>query len=238
MTGATSVTVPDLTATGYIEAASLWADSIHVAGNQPTITLTDENAAADVGRSDIVVNSGFTNFLKYDDDGTNPFYFMFHSFGGSNIPEAEVGTGATNDIPADAETNAEFIGNSTGGYSGAFVEGNLAGGDASDVDWFEFPISDFGVSPDSTWSIGGACSAQRIGSGLRVLNLTLEDQAGGEIHSANESPDESATFGDGGKAFPSGSVTSLLLKVSAGSQDADVAGDYYRCGVVLIPPDA
>lgn len=167
--------------------------------------------------------------------GNNPFYYFFHSFGGSNIPEAEEGTGS-NDISDDAESNVEFIGNSTGGFSGAFVEGNLPGG--TDVDWFKFPIADFGVTPDSTWTISGACSAQRIGSGLRVLNLTLEDQEGSEIHSANETPDESASFGDGGKAFPSGTVTDLLLKVSAGSLDDNVEGDYYRCGVVLVPPDA
>jgi hypothetical protein len=166
--------------------------------------------------------------------GTNPFYYFFHSFGGSNVPEAEIASG-DNDTPETAESNPEFFGTSQGGSTGAFVEGNLDV--ISDVDWFEFDIANgFGVTPDADWTIAGACSAQRMGSGLRNLTLHLETDGGTEIHEAVETADESATFGDMGKAFPSGNVTSLLLKVSANQQDPEVSSTHYRCGVVLVAP--
>jgi len=161
---------------------------------------------------------------------TNPFHYFFHSFGGSNDVEADE---AGNNMKTGAESFAP--GMSTGGSDGFFVAGDFL--DTDDVDWFELDLTGNGITADSTYTIGGACSATRIGSGATV-QFSVEQDDGTVVHSATETAAESANFGDDGKPFPSGTVDSLFLKVETTAQSADVSGAYYQCGVVFIAPES
>jgi hypothetical protein len=102
---------------------------------------------------------------------------------------------------------------------------------AGDVDYFAV-----GAKPVAGDAVFATCSAQRAGSGLRGLKLTLLD---GDTMmpipgaTATETADATASLGNMGAAL--GTTTNVVLKVEA-TQDTNVKGTYYSCGVVFIPP--
>ncbi|MBK8256398.1 MAG: pre-peptidase C-terminal domain-containing protein [Polyangiaceae bacterium] len=156
--------------------------------------------------------------------GGNNFYYVLHYRSGSNPVEA---ADATNNMQATPELLPTL--QSGGGFDGGFIAGdiNMAG----DVDFYELE-----ATPNAGDNVFATCSAQRIGSGLRNLKLTLIDGDTGmaiPTATATESATASASLGDMGAAL--GNTTKVLLKVEA-TQDAVVKGTYYQCGVVFIPP--
>lgn len=160
--------------------------------------------------------------------GGNSFYFVLHYRGGSNPVEAgDVDAMTNNNDLAKAEALEALM--SGGNYPGSFVAGDITAGD---VDYF-----DIGAKPNAaTDLLYSTCSAWRIGSGLRNLKLTVYDKDTGMAitgATATETADGVATLGENGVAL--GGATNVVLKVEA-TQDPNVKGTYYQCGVVFIPP--
>ncbi len=152
------------------------------------------------------------------------FYFFDAIAGGSNPVEAN---DAGNDAPAGAEV-VTFKADS--GNQRGYFEGDLLKSGA-DTDWW--------VSTVPTGVGGGKmyvfCGAQSSGSGLRNFKTELFSDAG-TTAIANGSQVEPVdgvyikdltTPADGAK---------LYIKLSAGSQAADVSSTFYRCGVLFQAP--
>lgn len=155
--------------------------------------------------------------------GANPFYFVYHYLTGSNDVETDDAGNNTANTPEPLDSAQ-----SQGGYQGSFVAGNILPG--GDVDHFLI-----GATPNSGDLVAATCTAQRVGSGLRNLKLTLLDGATGNPipgATATETDTETANLGNG---VALGSTTSVILKVEA-EQDGTVLGNFYSCGVVFIPP--
>lgn len=161
---------------------------------------------------------------------TNPFYYVLHYRSGSNPVEA-------GDIDPIVDNNntiakAELLPTlmSGGGFEGGFISGDITLGD---VDYYELE-----AIPAAGDLVFATCSAQRSGSGLRNLKLTvLDGDTGMPITgaTATETADDTANLGNDGIDLKG--ATKVILKVEA-TQDATVLGTYYSCGVVFIPPAA
>jgi hypothetical protein len=147
----------------------------------------------------------------------NDFYFVRHLPRWGNPVELETGVGA-NDTPATAEPLKQS-------NAGLYIEGDLAMG-AQDVDHFIVTVPSGKVAKAS-------CGAQRVGSGLRGLKLSL--LAMDESLLATDIP-ESETYSPRVSITPFKDDTEVVLKVKASSQDPMVAGTFYRCGVRFIEP--
>jgi hypothetical protein len=158
----------------------------------------------------------------------NPFYFLLHYRSGSNPVEAGDVDAMTNNNTVMTAEPLEAL-ETGGGFPGSFVAGDI--GAPGDVDYFAI-----GAKPNAGDLVFSTCSAQRIGSGLRNLKLTILNAANGMPISgatATETATASASLGDMGADL--GGATDVILKVEA-TQDANVKGTYYQCGVVFIPP--
>lgn len=151
--------------------------------------------------------------------GANDFYLVRHYVGWGNPLELEVGVGA-NDTPATAEPIAL---DAVDGY----IEGDLAM-NAQDVDHFVATV------PAGVTKVSASCGAQRYGSGLRGLKLSLLASDGTPL-SASASDVESETHYPGVSGVPLGNATEVLLKVEATAQDPQVAEAFYQCGIHFKP---
>lgn len=161
--------------------------------------------------------------------GGNNFYYVYHYRNGSNPAEkGDVDMSTNNNTLATAETLKANT--STGGYAGGFISGDITAGD---VDYFVLESK-----PDTGDMVFATCSAQRAGSGLRGLKLTLIDaDTGANIPGATATETDSASASLGNMGAALGNTTNVALKVETTmGQDANVAGTYYSCGVVFIPP--
>jgi hypothetical protein len=166
------------------------------------------------------------------DVGSNPFYFLIHYGSGSNPLEQEISSAmATNNTAGVAEPLEAFP--TTGGGTGYFVAGTLW--DDNDVDWYSF--DNVAASGDV---LRATCSAQRSGSGLRGLRLTVTNAAGETLSGGQASAETGAvggesSLGEDGIAVPA-SDTTLKLKIEATSaSDPNIVGKYYQCGVSFGP---
>lgn len=162
----------------------------------------------------LVLAANGTNFGP-----ANPFYFVLHNGGSSNPVEKD-------DVVNSVELTPEALTKAQGTQS-FFVEGNLTAAPA-DLDYFSM------IVPAGQVKASIACGAQRSGSGLRTFKVSLHKQdpmtkaltalakgSGTETVSADLLvQDIAVTAGD-----------TVVLKLEAGSQDALVTGDFYRCGV-------
>src|SRR5262249_33847651 len=145
-------------------------------------------------------------------------------FGGTFYANPVEAAEMANDVPATAEalmpqTNAD-------GTTSYFVEGDIT--TPTDLDHFAMDV------PAGTTKVSAFCSAQRDGSGLRGFKTELLDANGVTLTGGLVTEDPAQDLGVSQIPFPTG-ATKLLLKLSAGSQDATVTGTYYRCGVTFAP---
>jgi hypothetical protein len=154
--------------------------------------------------------------------GPNDFYVARHYGAGSNPVEMY---DAYNGDSLGAE--ALSLSDNADGTFSFFIDGDIT---AAGVDMDHFAI-EAAPTGDLT-KVSVACSAQRRGSGLRGLTFQLLDAEGVALPSAasTEGPDEDASLAD--IDIPAG-ARSLLLRVSAESQEPNVTSTFYRCGVHL-----
>ena len=145
----------------------------------------------------------------------NPFYFVLHNGGGSNPVEKEK-VPLANDMTAMAEVLTVAMGTQS-----FFVEGDvtLAG---TDVDFFSMTV------PAGMTKANMICGAQRSGSGLRGLKMSLIGMDGMTvIKTGVETADKDLLFQD----LNVTAGEKVYLKVEAGMQDPAVTSTFYRCGV-------
>jgi Bacterial pre-peptidase C-terminal domain len=151
--------------------------------------------------------------------GPNDFYFLRYDVGWGNPLEAEKGSGA-NDTPDKAEAFA-------GSGSDVYVEGDLSSA-PQDVDHFLATV------PAGVTQVNVGCSAQRYGSGLRGMKISLLTAAGAPL--ANNATDtETETHFVGLSKVALGAAAKIVLKVEAASQAPAITSAFYWCGVHFKP---
>ncbi len=152
--------------------------------------------------------------------GGNDFYFDLSGFGGGNPVEKQE---AANDVLA----TAEVLTMPSATQNSYFVEGDLIS--TTDVDHFSVVVPVQGAD-----TVSVACGAQRSGSGLRnfTINLLKGDSSAITGGTVVEAADKNAVLQD--LTTPSGE-TKLIVKLNATSQDANIKGTYYRCGIHFRP---
>lgn len=158
--------------------------------------------------------------------GTDDFYFMYHNGSGSNPLEAEslpMGMPDTNNTSAMAEA---LTGVANGMDQSFFVEGDI--NHDGDVDYFSVDV------PADKKTVSVACSGQRMGSGVRGLNVTVYG-ADGTTPIAGASGTESAMADIFIQQKMIGANAKLVVKVSVASLDPTIKGTGYRCGIHLVP---
>jgi hypothetical protein len=95
----------------------------------------------------------------------------------------------------------------------------------ADVDYFSFPVNTAGHV------VFMSCNGQRVGSGVQGVNVSIRNGSDGVIAQKNETPTAEAMVQD--QAVPS--TGTYYLRVAKTGQDAEVAGDFVRCVVVVGP---
>ncbi|WP_437879030.1 PPC domain-containing protein [Sorangium sp. So ce513] len=156
--------------------------------------------------------------------GANDFYVLLHNRLESSGREAQEAT--NNDVTTPEGDLYSF--DISGGGIAYTVDGELADGDAADVDYYALPLPD---GANASWTISAFCGAQRHGSGLREFKVTLLNGDGTEIgddYSATES--ETADLEILGRDVPASPAENrLIAMVSAGTPAADVTSRSYDC---------
>jgi hypothetical protein len=97
---------------------------------------------------------------------------------------------------------------------------------ASDVDFFSFDVP-------AGRQIGVFCGAQSSGSGLRGLQVQLLGTDGTTVLGMGT---ETATQGAAITRVTPTAPGTHYVRLTASAQDAEVAGDWVRCGVALTTP--
>jgi hypothetical protein len=149
--------------------------------------------------------------------GTNDFYFFNHDGGGSNPVEA---ANATNGVATTPEVLTDLMDNPAF-LATYFVDGDISA--TGDVDFYELAI------PAGGAKMSASCGAQRSGSGLRGLKMSLT-QPNGTLLSAAATTGETAATDATLSGISVAGMTKVLLKVEAASQDSIVTSTFYRCG--------
>jgi hypothetical protein len=152
------------------------------------------------------------------------FYFAEHFVGSFHYGqlEAEKAQGA-NDTVATAETLTTPAQATPGAF---FVDGDiLKAGQGGDVDVYAMDV------PAGSNKVDLFCSAQRAGSGLRSLQVSVLG-TDGKTGMASGTEAAGTDMNVIGKTVPGG-TTKAYLQVAADSQDANVTGTYYHCTVVF-----
>jgi hypothetical protein len=158
--------------------------------------------------------------------GNNEFYYFQHYVYSSNPLETAEGAGASFTPKNDTPATAFALTASTSGPS-YFIEGDISA--SADVDYFSAAVptglTDFTVSL--------VCGAQRSGSGLRGLKLSVFKSDGTTLLVTDSTVTEAATTDARLKELALGTEkTKIVLKVEATqTQDANVTSTFYRCGV-------
>ncbi|MDC3955708.1 hypothetical protein [Polyangium jinanense] len=149
--------------------------------------------------------------------GSNDFYFFSHVQAGSNTVEKE-----PNDNSAQG---LELTPTDDGTGHVTAITGNITAGD-NDV--FTVPV------PAGMGLASAYCTAERSGSGLRGLQVSLLD--GNDQFLKNGSGAEGSDhvlWIDG--ALITAGATNVKMRVLADSQDPAVTGTYYYCSLILSP---
>lgn len=144
--------------------------------------------------------------------GSTPFQFVIHTVGGGNPLE-------TADLANDAFATAEVlpIYPGTGSY---FIEGDLLG---TDQDHFRIGVAGAAFSY--------TCVAERAGSGVRGLTVTVMQGSNGAIlDTATESTAQNLFI----TGIDPGFENDLVILIEKSMQDPAVTGAYYRCGFHFI----
>jgi hypothetical protein len=153
--------------------------------------------------------------------GTNDFYFFQHYYSSSNPLEK----GQNDDV--DTPEMLEKINQMDGGAS-FFIDGDIEV--AGDVDHYGVLV------PSGMETVGFLCEAQRGGSGVRGLKVTVLDASGKPIAGGmgTNTESENKQLGFGNMPIPQGTQR-LTFKVEAASLDPNVTSTFYRCGFHLEP---
>ncbi|XYI02684.1 hypothetical protein ACMHYB_24200 [Sorangium sp. So ce1128] len=119
---------------------------------------------------------------------------------------------------------------------GLSVDGQLADGLTPDIDYYALPVPE---NADEAWKVSAFCGAQRHGSGLRELTVTLLNGDGteiGEDYTATEN--ETTDLAIVGVDLPASPAENrLLVKVSASAPAEDVTSRSYDCTFGYLPAD-
>ncbi|WP_437304357.1 PPC domain-containing protein [Sorangium sp. So ce388] len=166
------------------------------------------------------------------DVGANDFYILLHNRVAIDGIEAQ---DLTNNLATTPEGDL-YSYELRGGGIGYAVDGQLADGITADTDHYAIPVPE---NADETWKVSAFCSAQRHGSGLRELTVTLLNGDGtelGEGYTATENETTDLTIA--GVDLPASPAENrLLVKVSAGTPAADVTSRSYDCIFGYLPAD-
>jgi len=207
--------------TGYGSTSD--AGNIELANAEGTAVIARINQS--MGQSDLgpTVAESTTYLVRVTHSGgrigTNDFYVLKVTIGAENTPEAFE---TENDMLAGAEALDSMV--RPDGTRSAFLLANLI----SDED-----VDHFSLAPMAGEQLTAVCGSASSGSGVRGLTLSIHNAAGTMLTSASESATESALVRD--FAVPAGS-SSLIVRLSKTSQDAEVTSDFVRCGFHLSTP--
>jgi len=163
--------------------------------------------------------------------GANPFYFLIHYGSGSNPLEAEVAGDANNTVATAEDMESAMT---TGGGLGYFVAGTLTvAASLTEVDYFKFDNGQM----TGTEVLFATCSAQRSGSGLRGLKLSILDGTGNVIQAATpETAEDETAFGDAGMVIPPNTTTMYLKVESTVAPSTEITSRFYQCGLAFGEP--
>jgi hypothetical protein len=152
---------------------------------------------------------------------SNDFYFFSHVQAGSNAVEKEpndTNAQALEAVPTDDMTGR--IAAITGDISQA--------GAGGDTDIFSIPV------PAGMWLASAVCSAERNGSGLRGLQVSLLDGNDNFLMNGSGAEGSDHILYIDGARVPDG-ATEVKMKVVADTQAANVSSKYYYCTLLLGP---
>ncbi len=150
--------------------------------------------------------------------GANDFYWFAHYTGGSNPIEKD---DTANNTAATAEVLKDQ--KSSGVLASYFVDGDLTVA-GTDVDFYSLSI------PAGAKTVTTVCGAQRAGSGLRGFKISLVKSDGTTPLAAGATSTESASDDARLQKIALGTTTgTVLFKIEAASQDANVTSTFYRC---------
>jgi len=165
--------------------------------------------------------------------GSNDFYsFVHQNYDGDNDAETETASGG-NDVLADADTITQNVSTYDPNVDIGYVLGFIQG--AGDVDYFAF-------NAEAGDAIGIVCGSIRDGSGLIDPVFAIHDTTDTVLQSETETDAadvwwSNSTYGDPSDTPVTVATTGLhYLVVTAGGQDTEVSGNYYRCNVNVTTP--
>lgn len=210
-------------------STSLVGEATIAAAANPTtaiakLDLTKLNASGESGDFGVPLSLGTDYLLTVKHPGTaagaNDFYVLAHNGGGSNPVEKEKAD--ENNLFAGAEALEAQVNDD--GSTSYFLEGDLL---PAGTDQDHFSVQ---VPSSKADQVSISCSAQRSGSGLRGLKVSLLDATGQAVAGASKSETETEDLRLQNIAVPAGQAT-LAVKIEAASQAADVSSAFYRCGI-------
>lgn len=133
---------------------------------------------------------------------------------------------ATNGVAATPEALSFEAVMGVPGAERAFIGANVGDGD---TDFFSLEVT------DATEVVSIFCGSRTAGSGVVGLQAALTDSTGTTVI---EMDSESATEGVAIEEASVSAAGTYLLRLTKGSQDPMVSGDWVRCGVLVGPPAA
>jgi hypothetical protein len=153
--------------------------------------------------------------------GTNDFYFFDHYQYGSGKVEVE---------PNDATAQVLMLSPTEDGTGHVTsVNGDIGkAGVGGDMDQFTVNV------PAGMGLASALCSAQRDGSGLRGMQVSLLDDKGMFLKNGSGIEGEDHLVFVDSALVPTG-TTAITMQVIAESQDANVTSNYYFCTLILSP---
>jgi len=151
--------------------------------------------------------------------GTNDFYFFSHLQAESNLVEKE-----PNNTTAQG---LELTPTDDGTGRVTDITGNITAGD---TDIFTVPV------PAGMGLASAYCTAQRSGSGLRGLQVSLLDEADKFLQNGSGAEGEDRVLWIDGALITAG-ATNVKMQIKADAQDTSVTGTYYYCRLILNPSE-
>jgi Bacterial pre-peptidase C-terminal domain len=178
----------------------------------------------------VVLNHQYYLFVQHQSlvsKPTSDFYFARHFVGSFSYGQLEASPDNNNSL-ATAEKLFTPGMVTPGNF---FVDGNISSpGMNGDIDYYTMDV------PAGLTQALLFCDAQRQGSGLRNAKFELLNVMGNPLGPSNilsELPNMEVYLGGISPVTLPANTTKILLRVSAGSQDPNVTGTFYRCSIFL-----
>jgi hypothetical protein len=153
--------------------------------------------------------------------GTNDFYFFDHYQYSSNTKEIEPNDASPQPLQTSPTADGTGVVTSVNGDI-------LKAGAGGDMDSFQINV------PAGTGVASAICSAERDGSGLRRLQVSLLDDKGMFLKNGSGIEGEDHVIYVDNALVPAGTTT-VTMQVVAESQDPVVTSKYYFCTLILNP---